>query len=91
MDVTTTSSSAGFKGGKIRSRFHGFEFSNFFELGSAPADPDLADVLADQDVEGDLEPELTGDLTGVLADRDVKGDLPLIEPELTNVFADQYW
>ena len=90
-DVTTTGSSAGSKGGKIESRFRGFEFSNFFEPGSAPADPDLAGVLADRDVEGDLEPELAGDLTGVLAGRDVEGDLPLTEPELAGVFADRYW
>ena len=68
VDVTTTGSSAGFKGGKIGSRFHGFEFSNFFEPGSAPADPDLAGVLAGRDVEGDL-PLTEPELTGVFADR----------------------
>ena len=86
-----TGSSARFKGGKIGSRFHGFEFSNFFETGSAPADPDLTLILAGRDVEGDLEPELADDLTGVLAGRDVEGDLPLTEPELAGVFANRYW
>ena len=68
VDVTMTESSAGFKGGKIGSRFRGFEFSIFFETGSAPADPDLAGFLAGRDVEIDL-PLTDRELTGDFADR----------------------